>query len=99
MALRVKISARAGSQIKRAALWWLENRPAAPGAIGEDINEILKLLAEQPGIGTKYEGARAGVVRRLYMSRVGYFLYYRDFNDVLEVLAFWHARRGKQPKL
>ena len=99
MALRVKISARAGFQIRRAAQWWLENRPAAPGAIAEDISESLKLLSEQPGIGTKYEGARAGTVRRLYMSRVGYFLYYRVSENVLEVLAFWHASRGKQPKL
>jgi plasmid stabilization system protein ParE len=64
MALRVKISARAGSQIRRAAQWWLENRPAAPGAIAEDISESLALLAEQPGIGTKYEGARAGIGTR-----------------------------------
>jgi plasmid stabilization system protein ParE len=64
-----------------------------------DIGESLALLAEQPGIGTKYTGARAGTVRRLFMSRVGYFLYYRTSGDVLEVLAFWHASRGKQPRL
>jgi plasmid stabilization system protein ParE len=98
MALRVKISARAGAQIRRAAQWWLENRPAAPGAIGADIAEGLALLAEQPGIGSKYNGARTGTVRRLYLSRVRYFLYYRVVDDALEVLAFWHVRRGSQPR-
>lgn len=99
MALRVKISARAAGQIRRAAAWWAENRPSAPGAIAHDLEESVALLAEQPGIGSRYTGARAGQVRRLYMGRVGYFLYYRATPKDLEVLAFWHARRGRQPRL
>ena len=99
MTLRVKISARAAGQIRRAATWWAENRPAAPGAVAHDLEESVALLAEQPGIGSKYIGARAGQVRRLYMGRVGYFVYYRVTPEDLEVLAFWHARRGRQPRL
>ena len=57
MALRVKVSARAASQIRRAADWWHRNRSAAPGAVAQDIGESVALLAEQPGIGAKYEGA------------------------------------------
>lgn len=68
MALRVKISARAASHIRRAAAWWAENRPSAPGAIASDLEESIALLAEQPGIGTKYSGTRVGQVRRLYMG-------------------------------
>lgn len=99
MALSVRISARAASQIRHAAQWWLENRPAAPGAIAHDVRESIALLAEQPGIGSKCSGARAVGVRRLYLGRIGYFLYYRASGDALDVLAFWHARRGRQPKL
>ena len=99
MTLRVKVSARAAAQIRRAAAWWAENRLSAPGAIAHDLEESIALLAEQPGIGSKYSGTRVGQVRRLYMSRVGYFLYYRASADALEVLAFWHARRGRQPRL
>jgi len=99
MTLRVKISARAAFQIQRAAEWWLENRPSAPGAIAKDLGETIALLTEQPGIGSKYAGARARGVRRLYLGRVGYFVYYRASAGTLEVLAFWHARRGKQPRL
>lgn len=50
MALRVKISVRAASQVRKAAEWWAQNRPAAPGAIGADFGEAVVLLAEQPGI-------------------------------------------------
>ena len=73
MTLRVKVSARAASQIDKAAEWWAENRPAAPGAIRTDIGEALVLLAQQPGIGAKYEGARTAGVRRLLVGRVRYF--------------------------
>ena len=82
MALRVKISARAASQVRKAADWWAENRPAATGAIG-----------------AKYEGTRTPGVRRLFLSRVGYFIYYKAENDSLHVLAFWHASREHQPIL
>jgi hypothetical protein len=46
MALRIKISARAAHQVRMAAEWWVQNRPAAPGAIGADFGEAVALLAE-----------------------------------------------------
>ncbi|MBK6862824.1 MAG: type II toxin-antitoxin system RelE/ParE family toxin [Ideonella sp.] len=99
MALRVKISARAAMQTRRAAEWWQQNRPAAPGAVARDIGESVALLAEQPGIGAKYEGARTPDVRRLFLGRIGYFLYYRVSDEALEVLALWHASREEQPRV
>jgi plasmid stabilization system protein ParE len=50
MALQVKISSRAAKQVQKAAEWWEQNRPAAPGAIGADFGEAVALLAEQPGM-------------------------------------------------
>ena len=99
MALRVKVSARAASQILKAAEWWAENRPAAPGAVRIDIGEALVLLARQPGFGTAYEGARTKGVRRLLIGRIRYFIYYRVTPEALELLAVWHVSRGKQPAL
>jgi len=93
MPLSVKISARAAREVKEAALWWQVNRPAAPGAIGKDFGEAVALLAEQPGIGAKYSGSRLPHVRRLYLSRVRYYIYYAADAGVLKVLAFWHASR------
>ena len=99
MALRVKISARAAIEVRKAAEWWLANRPAAPGAIGADFGESVALLAEQAGIGAKYNGSRMRGVRRLFLSRIGYFIYYKASADELQVLAFWHASREHQPAL
>jgi plasmid stabilization system protein ParE len=99
MALQVKISSRAAKQVQKAAEWWEQNRPAAPGAIGADFGEAVALLAEQSGMGSKYEGARAPGVRRLFLGRVGYFIYYKVKGDTLQVLALWHASRDHQPAL
>lgn len=99
MALRIKISLRAANQVRTAAEWWAQNRPAAPGAVGADFGEAVTLLAEQPGIGARYEGSRAPGVRRLFLGRIGYFIYYRAENDTLHVLALWHASREHQPVL
>ena len=68
MALRVKISARAASEVRAAAAWWVENRPAAPGAVAADFGESVAFLTEQPGIGSKYEGSRTHGVRRLFLG-------------------------------
>ncbi len=99
MPLVVKVSARAAREVKEAAEWWQENRPAASGAIGKDFGEAVALLAEQPGIGAKHSGSRLGSLRRLYLSRVRYFIYYVADESTLKVLAFWHASREHPPRL
>jgi plasmid stabilization system protein ParE len=99
MALAVKISARAAGQIRRASEWWAENRPAVLGAVGQDVGESIALLTEQSGIGSRYEGARAPGVRRLYLGRIRYFLYYRVVDGTLEILALWHSSRESTPRL
>ena len=88
MALGVRIKPCAQREIERAAEWWANNRPAALGAIRNDIEAAFALLVEEPGIGTKIQTARADVVRRLYLTRVRYFLYYRVRGKFIEVVAF-----------
>jgi plasmid stabilization system protein ParE len=99
MARRVTISARAAREIQSAAAWWQANRPAAPGAIAADFGEAVALLAEQPGLGVRCDGARIAGVRRVFLARVGYFIYYVANADQLKVLAFWHASRDQRPAL
>ena len=99
MALVAQIKPRAQREIERAAEWWLENRPAAPGAIRKDVESALALLVEEPGIGTKVETTRSDIVRRLYLTRVQYFVFYRVRGKFLDVVAFWHASRETGPSL
>jgi plasmid stabilization system protein ParE len=95
--LAIKVSARALAEIERAGSWWAENRQSAPGAIRQDVAEILSLLAEQPGIGAPARRSRIRGMRRVILPRIRYYLYYRVAGDALEVMAFWHVSRGRQP--
>lgn len=38
-------------------------------------------------------------VRRVFLGRIRYYLYYQAFpaTEIIEVLAVWHASRGKEP--
>jgi plasmid stabilization system protein ParE len=99
LALAVRIKPRAEREIQRAAKWWAENRLFAPVAVRKDLEAALALLIEEPGIGTRVETSQAGVVRRLYLPRIRYFVYYRVRGSTLEVVAFWHSSRGEGPSL
>jgi len=97
--LFIKVSRRATVQFEKAAAWWQENRPAAPGAVREDVARALSLLSTQPGLGVPAPRAKTRGIRRLTLSRIRYYLYYRVSKETLEVLAFWHASRGREPRL
>ena len=97
--LQIKVSDDASAQIEEAASWWAEHRPAAPGAVREDLERILRLLSVEPGIGTPARSTTLRNVRRVTLSRIRYYLYYRASGDSLEVLALWHTSRGRPPDL
>jgi plasmid stabilization system protein ParE len=96
--LSVEIKPQASLQMERASRWWAENRLAAPGAIRNDIEEAVTLLSQQPGIGARSSTVRHPDLRRLYLSRIKYHVYYRVEGKKL-VLAFWHASRDSIPPI
>ena len=95
----IKVSRRATTQVEKAAGWWQDNRPAAPGAVREDVARALSLLSTEPGLGVPAARAKTKGIRRLTLSRIRYYLYYRVSKGTLEVLAFWHTSRGREPRL
>jgi plasmid stabilization system protein ParE len=97
--LPVVFTATARRQVERAQAWWEENRPAAQGALRDELRVALQLVASQPACGAIVSSARFRGVRRILLRRVDYFLYYRVAlrKRQVEVLAFWHARRGTGP--
>lgn len=99
MALVPRIKPRALRQIHIGAKWWSENRLAAPGAIDSDLTDALATLVEQPGIGSRVENARDPEVRRFYLVRTQYFVYYRPNGRFLEVVAFLHSSRENAPQV
>lgn len=97
--LRIEITENAQTQISAAAAWWAENRRAAPDAIREELDRIFDLLRVQPEIGITAQRAALSGIRRVTLSRIRYYVYYRVVGDALQVLAFWHTNRGDEPPM
>jgi plasmid stabilization system protein ParE len=97
--LAVEVTPRAFQHLASAAAWWRINRPAAPGAIANDFEAGVKLLALEPGIGSRSTSRRYPELRRLLLDRVHYHIYYDVRPGKIVVLAFWHERRESLPRL
>lgn len=97
MPLVLHITRRAAAEIERHAQWWAMNRPAAPGAIRKDLEAAFRVLKEQPGIGSVVAEASSPDIRRFYVDRIRYWVYFRVREDRLEILSVWHSARGHGP--
>ncbi len=97
--LSIKVTRRAAAQIEQVAAWWELNRPAAPGAIEEELERAFALLSAEPGVGSIARNVKLRDVRRVHLSRIRYHLYYRIAAGSVEVLALWHTSRGSGPKV
>jgi plasmid stabilization system protein ParE len=99
--LPVRIVTTAARAIIEAAEWWASNRPKAPAAFVEELERALQLIASQPAIGARAQNAKLTGVRRIHLTRVRYYLYYRivESPPVVEVLALWHTSRGSAPPM
>ncbi len=63
----------------------------------QDLDRILGLLSVEPGSVHEHAVRSYREVRRITLSRIRYYVYYRVSDDALEVLAFWHTSRGRGP--
>ena len=97
--LEIEVTPRALAHLKRAAKWWRENRFAAPEAVAEDFEASAKLLAIEPGIGTRTKSTKYPELRRLQLDRVHHHIYYHVKGSKLVVLAFWGSHRKSGLKL
>jgi plasmid stabilization system protein ParE len=99
--LVVAFTPRASHEVAEAKRWWRANRTKAPDALEEELRAALELIASTPTIGTIARNVRLSGVRRIFLKRVNYFLYYRPpaNTPVVQVVALWHARRGTAPHL
>src|SRR5437660_6982436 len=97
--LPIKVTHAADAQIQKAANWWLANREKAPQAFKEELERGFALISQRPDLGAKATNVKLTEVRRIHLSRIRYFLYYRVRERRVEVLALWHSSRLKGPVL
>jgi len=66
----------------------------------EEVDELIAWLEERPDlIGRPIE--QDLTVRRVYLKRIRYYVYFRivDDGNRVEVLALWHGSRNDLPEL
>jgi plasmid stabilization system protein ParE len=99
--LPIRITALAAQHIRVAKTWWQNNRPAAPQAIDQELQRAFTLIASQPTAGARATDVELPDVRRVFLPRVKYHVYYHVLSapERIEVVAFWHARRGHGPAI
>jgi plasmid stabilization system protein ParE len=86
------------SQYRAAATWWRNHRDKAPEAFEDDFAVAAHLIRREPGVGVPARFGRYRGVRRVYLERIRYYIYYRESEDAVEILAIRHASR-RPPKL
>jgi plasmid stabilization system protein ParE len=93
--LPLQVTRRAAREIRVASAWWDENRPAARDAFREAIDNAFDLICTQPNLGAVATNVKLPGVRRILLSKVRYYLYYRVKSKPLavEVVAIWHTSR------
>lgn len=99
MTLQLFVTRRADREIERAAEWWAQNQPAAPGAVRKDLERVCELLLAQPELGANVAEASSPGVKRFHVDRIRYWIYYRVRRNRLEVVSVWHSSRGQGPTL
>ena len=99
--LAIQITGPAARQIRDAESWWRINRLAAPDAIAQELERAFSLIAAQPDVGGLASNAKLPNVRRIYMPRIKYHIYYHVILSPrrVEIVAFWHSRRGHGPPI
>jgi plasmid stabilization system protein ParE len=95
----VELSRRASREIARARDWWLANRDKAPDAFDVELTKLLVELEAMPTLVGTHQ--RDGARRRVLLPRIRYYVYFRivDAGTRVQILALWHASRGRPPKL
>lgn len=98
---RIEVTRRAAGEIRRAAAWWCSHRSKAPSAFREDLRQAFALLSAQPQVGVRARDVTLPGVRRLHLTRIRYYVYYRVLLDaeVVQILALWHMDRAGEPTM
>ena len=99
--LRIEFTALASQHVRQAEDWWRLNRPAAPNAVREELQQLLPLIAVQPRMGSRATNVKLEGVRRIHIRRIRYYLYFHVIGvpEFVEVVALWHSSRGSGPPI
>ena len=98
---RIEIGEVARWQARKLSVWWRKNHTAAPTAVQDELTRAFRLILNYPQIGPAAIDVDLPDVRRIHLSRIRHYLYYRVVEDdgIIEVLAIWSDSRGAGPPI
>lgn len=101
MIYKIFITATAQAQMRRAANWWAEQRPAVPSLFVDEFEAALGQLRTVPLMGARYSLVKSYDLRRILLQRSLYHVYYTVQPAEVRVIvrAVWHSARGRKPWL
>ena len=91
MGLRIRIHPEAEAELANAALWYESKRAGLGADFVAEIDEALEQIAEAPMNFPTWREARP--FRRLVVRRFPYLVFFTVSDDVIQILAFAHAKR------
>ncbi len=100
-AFTVVISPTAQGHIDKITGWWRENRPKNPTLFEDELEKATQQLAAFSNAGLPYRESVGGTIRRLLLRNSRYYVYCRVFDEhsIVQIMAVWHASRGRGPRL
>jgi plasmid stabilization system protein ParE len=99
MTRTVRFTRDAEEQSRVVDEWWQANREKAPLLFAEELRCVCDLLAQSPGIGQSYPSRSLPGVRRAFLARTRFHVYYVVRPEEIVVVAVWSALRGHGPPL
>jgi plasmid stabilization system protein ParE len=69
--------------------------------VHDELARVFRLILNHPHIGSPALDVEVPEVRRIHLSRIGHYLYYRVLEEegIIEVLAVWSDSRGDAPPI
>ena len=98
--MRIDVVEEAQGQFAYRDAWWRANRDAGE-LFEQEYEDALRHLSGSPRSGDRYRIVRGKLIRRWLMTKTQCHVYYwySEELDVIEIRAFWGARREHGPEL
>lgn len=101
MSIQIEIQPEAQEQLAALGQWWRTHRSAAPSMVLDELERLVKLLADNPEIGRTYSHGGLANIRCLRLRKTPYLIYYHyeAGGDVVTIVSAWSGARRRRPPI
>ena len=98
--MRIEVVEQAQGQFAYREAWWRANRDTQD-LFEAEYERALEHLSTSPESGDRYRIVRGKLIRRWLMKKTSCHIYYwySESFDLIEIRAFWGAKREHGPEL